>query len=133
MDQTMIDHERMIDAASRAAHEANRAYAMFLGEDHISGPWETLDEEMRASTREGVTRAINGETPEMLHQSWLRTKAQAGWRYGPTKDPVAKTHPCMVSYEMLPKAQRLKDLLFQRVARRVAQVAWESRTPEMTR
>jgi hypothetical protein len=40
-----------------------------------------------------------------------------GWVYGETKDPVAKTHPCLVAYNDLPIEQQVKDHLFRAVVK----------------
>lgn len=40
--------------------------------------------------------------------------------YGEVKDGEAKTHPCLVPYEQLPPAQRLKDDLFAAIVRTLA-------------
>lgn len=72
---------------------------------------------MKASeiAREGVEKALDGATPEDLHQSWCDFKAADGWVYGEVKDAEAKTHPCLVPYEELPEEQRIKDDLFKAV------------------
>jgi hypothetical protein len=43
---------------------------------------------------------------------WCAQKENDGWVYGPQKDAVAKTHPCLVPYEQLSADQRKKDRLF---------------------
>ncbi len=35
-----------------------------------------------------------------------------GWRYGPTQDPEAKTHPDMVPFAKLGKKEQEKDWVF---------------------
>lgn len=37
--------------------------------------------------------------------------------YGPEKDAIRKTHPCLVGYLSLPEAQRRKDDIFGAVVR----------------
>jgi hypothetical protein len=54
-------------------------------------------------------------TPAASHESWLREKERDGWVYGETKDPDAKTHPCMVPFDQLPPAQQAKDHLFRAI------------------
>jgi hypothetical protein len=39
----------------------------------------------------------------------MRARRSGGWRYGPRKDCVAKTHPSMVAYAELPESERAKD------------------------
>ena len=44
-------------------------------------------------------------------------KQAHGWKYGPEKDPQAKTHPCIVPYDKLPDEQRDKSRLFVAIVR----------------
>jgi len=95
------------------AHEANRAYCAALGDDSQPA-WEDAPDWQRESARNGVEAILAGrvQSPEQSHESWLREKTDAGWRYGPVKDPEQKTHPCFLPYGELPEAQRRKDALF---------------------
>ncbi len=103
---------RIIEACARLAHEASRIYCEVIG-DPVSLSWEECSEEMRTSIRQGVYGVLNdGHSPEESHKSWLKFKADHGWTYGPVKDEVAKRHPCMVDYAMLPTHQKAKDALF---------------------
>ncbi len=118
------------EACARAAHEANRAYCIAIG-DLSQLPWETAPEWVRESARAGVVKAIAGATPEELHDAWLNDKVRDGWRYGPTKDEKAKTHPCMVKYSALPEEHRRKDAIYSAVVRAMA-VALGIRLPGTT-
>jgi hypothetical protein len=104
-----------------AAHEANAAYCRGLGDDSQL-PWAEAPEWQRESALKGVQCALDGATPEQLHESWMGAKAADGWRFGEVKDAEAKTHPCMVPYAELPEAQRKKDEVFQRTVRTMASV-----------
>lgn len=99
------------EACARAAHEANRAYCIAIG-DTSQPPWETAPEWQKSSARNGVSGALAGNTPEQSHESWMAEKAATGWKYGPVKDPEKREHPCFVPYAELPEAQRAKDDLF---------------------
>ena len=117
--------EKTIEACSRAAHEANRAYCLALGD--LSQPsWEDAPEWQKSSARNGVKGALSGNTPEQSHESWLAEKKATGWAYGPVKDPEAKLHPCFVPYSELPSAQRAKDSIFITVVRVVGLALEES-------
>lgn len=108
--------EKTIEACARAAHEANRAYCIALG-DTSQPAWDDAPEWQRTSARNGVRGALGGNTPEQSHESWLAEKAAAGWKYGPVKDPEKREHPCFVPYADLPPAQRAKDHVFVTVVR----------------
>lgn len=106
--------EKTVRACAEHAHEINRVYCFALG-DASQPPWALAAPWQRESAEAGV-RAIlsgSGQTPEKLHELWLQDKFRNGWVYGPTKDPLAKTHPCMVPYAELPVEQRAKDYLFR--------------------
>ena len=103
---------------ARVAHEANRAYCDTIG-DPPQLSWDSAPAWQRTSAIEGVRfLAYNrGAWPEECHENWMRDKERDGWKHGVVKDPEAKTHPCMVPYANLPKAQRAKDTLFHAVVR----------------
>jgi hypothetical protein len=103
---------------ARICHEANRAYCLALG-DTSQQPWEAAPKWQRDSAIAGVAFLLDRSAagPADSHKSWFDQKKHDGWRYGPTKDEDAKTHPCMVDYMDLPMAQRAKDRLFCSIVR----------------
>lgn len=102
---------------ARVVHEANRAYQLVLGEP-VSPPWDDAPEWMRESTVTGVEFVIMDDPePEAQHRLWMTTRELDGWVYGPVKDEVSKTHPCLVAYSALPAAQRAKDVLLREIVR----------------
>lgn len=103
-------------AAARAAHEANRAWCLAIG-DTSQQSWETAPAWQVDSAVKGVQGVMAGNGPEQSHESWLKEKEENGWVYGPVKDPEAKTHPCFVPYADLPPEQRAKDHIFVGVVR----------------
>jgi len=109
-----------LEAMARAAHEANRAYCIALG-DTSQPPWESAPEWQRKSAIEGARAALDpSQTPEKSHEGWMAQKIEDGWSWGPVKDPDAKTHPCLVPYDQLPAEQRAKDSIFLAVTRALA-------------
>ena len=114
----MSDYD-VVEACARAAHEVNRAYCLALG-DESQPPWDTAPDWQKSSARNGVAGALDGNTPEQSHESWLKEKAETGWKYGPVKDPEKKEHPCFVPYSELPASQQAKDHLFTSTVREVA-------------
>lgn len=94
-------------------HDANRRYCMSIG-DNSQLPWEEAPEWQRQSAIAGVKfRLENPDAPDSAqHDAWSADKVKDGWVYGEVKDPVKKTHPCLVPFDQLPIEQRRKDTLF---------------------
>lgn len=106
-----------LNEIAMVAHEANRALCQLQG-DHSQLPWAEAPEWQRVSAKNGVEHAKNPDAqPRDSHESWLAEKEAGGWVYGETKDPEAKTHPCIMPYDDLPPEQQIKDVLFLAVAR----------------
>jgi hypothetical protein len=120
VDAEMVASPASVEAAARAAHEANRAYCIAIG-DTSQVAWDDAPEWQRASARLGVEQIARdpSTTPEQSHEGWLAVKREEGWTYGPVKDPDAKLHPCFVPYADLPESQRAKDHVFGAVVRAV--------------
>lgn len=114
----MSTSPKIVEAAARAAHEANRAWCLAHG-DASQLPWDEAPEWQRSSCLKGIEGVLRGNGPREAHEGWLAEKKADGWVYGAVKDPVAKTHPCMVAYDALPPEQRAKDGIFVKVARAV--------------
>ena len=108
-----------IEGIARVCHEANRILCEVISDLAVAPSWEGATAEQRASVIAGVrfTLANPAATPEDQHLEWLASKTIDGWKWGPKKDEVLKTHPCCCPYHDLPKAQRVKDALFQRIIR----------------
>ena len=99
-------------------HETNRAYCRTLG-DITQPPWDEAPEWQKASAVDGVRfHLANAGAPDSAsHDNWMAHKLADGWKYGETKDPDAKTHPCLVPFDQLPIEQQRKDGLFAAVVR----------------
>jgi hypothetical protein len=95
-------------------YEAARLEAMASGRRIVPEPWGERDDVFREQMTEYV-ESLRGKplpTPEEAHDSWWQKYLDMGWRYGPERDPVEKTHPDMVPYDDLPKDERDKDEVF---------------------
>jgi hypothetical protein len=108
--------ESLEQLIARVAHEINRAYCASLG-DTSQPAWADAPEWQKDSAINGVRMHLANPDagPDDSHKSWMTEKLQAGWKFGPVKDPEKKEHPCMVPYEELPQEQRAKDYLFRAV------------------
>lgn len=103
---------------AKVCHEANKAYCASIGDDSQTS-WEDAPDWQKESAINGVTYHLGhpDSTSADSHQNWLNVKIEAGWRYGPVKNPDIKEHPCCVPYDDLPKEQRAKDTLFLSIVR----------------
>lgn len=101
------------ERVARTCHEVNRAYCEGHG-DFTQVPWDEAPQWVHDSAMQGVKFFHENptSTPEDMHMSWCKQKMATGWRFGKTKDPLKKEHPCLVSYSKLPNQQRVKDTLF---------------------
>jgi hypothetical protein len=107
----------IIDIA-KTCHEANRAYCRSLG-DFSQSSWQEAPEWQQKSIISGVCAIIRDPqiTPEDSHQNWMKQKILDGWTYDVIKDITAKTHPCLLPYDKLPKEQKAKDFIFGAIVR----------------
>lgn len=101
---------------ARVCHETNRAYCEALG-DNSQVAWEDAPDWQRDSAVEGVRFHIENPDagPSASHNSWMAQKEADGWVYGEVKDEEKKTHPCMVSFFLLPVEQQAKDFIFRAI------------------
>lgn len=107
-----IKFMNIIDIA-RVCHEVNKAYCKSIGDDSQKS-WNDCALWQRESAIAGVEYKLKNPdvTPEDQHNAWCKDKITAGWIFGLVKDSEKKTHPCLVSYDKLPQAQKAKDYLF---------------------
>lgn len=108
--------ELNIEKIAKACHEVNRAYCLALG-DTSQPAWEDAPQWQKDSAMLGVKLHANSPDagPQASHESWMAQKLADGWEYGPTKDPEAKRHPCIVPFDALPVEQQAKDFIFRAV------------------
>lgn len=97
-------------------HEVNRAYCVSLG-DNSQLAWADAPDWQKNSAVDGVEYhlTVEGTKPEDSHVNWLKMKNEEGWTYGRVKDPIKKTHPCMVAFNLLPAPQKAKDHIFKAI------------------
>ena len=103
-----------IDDIALVCYQANRAWCETIG-DSSQFDWKYAPDWQKQSVIDGVSFHL--ETPDATdadsHNAWLKYKQAEGWQWGEKKDPEAKRHPQMVSFEDLPSEQQVKDRLFR--------------------
>lgn len=120
----MSEANAWIALAAQVCHEANRAIQIATLDPSPSPKWDDAPNWQKASAIEGVVNALNGQTPQELHESWMEFKRKDGWVYGEDKDAEAKTHPCMVPYGELSEDQLVKDYVFQAIVQTFKETAF---------
>lgn len=107
----MINVNKKIENIARLCHEANRVLQTTF-DDPVNPPWDELSDDLKDSTYIGVMKALEGATPEELHESWREERISQGWTWGHPLDHEKKIHPNLVPYEDLPVDQLAKDAMF---------------------
>lgn len=109
------------DVAERRAifvYEGARQQAAAVDAPIIPEPWSTRDTAFRTQFLAVVEMMCGPDrkcSPEELHDDWVLAYEAMGWRYGPVRDPEAKTHPDMVAFDMLSPREQIKDEVFVRL------------------
>lgn len=96
-------------------YEAARLAAIAAKAPIVPEPWDGRDEAFRSQFLGVIERQCSpsrSADPAALHQDWVEAYEAMGWRFGPTRDPLTKTHPDMVPYEELGQLERDKDAVF---------------------
>lgn len=44
-----------------------------------------------------------------VHEVWAANRMREGWRYGDRIDEDAKTHPCLIDYDLLSESEKDYD------------------------
>lgn len=102
----------------RVVHEALRAYGIGMGQKPLP-TWNRAPKWMKKSTLDSVVSVFEDpdQTPGRQHRQWMEAKLADGWRKGPVKDGVKKTHPLMIPFEELPAEEQRKDTILLALVR----------------
>lgn len=120
--------DRDIENIARTAHGANLEWCQSHGDWSIT-PWVDAPDWQKESVMDGVRFHVNNPSmsPEQSHENWCKFKEKDGWVWGERKDPVAKTHPCLLDYWDLPFHHRMKDHIFRAVVHAMVEHYRESK------
>ena len=72
-----------------------------MNQMYTPAPLDTRDIELPKELDELIE-----EMARNVHDVWAQGRIAEGWTYGKQRDDKRKTHPCLVSYEELPDAER---------------------------
>lgn len=104
----------LLTLCCRIAADANIHYCLNINEPPPPA-WDGLTNAMQEGMIKGAQMALAGSSPEQSHENWCKTRLAEGWEYATITDRENKKHACLVPYNELPEAQRVKDALFQGV------------------
>jgi RyR domain len=105
----------MLDRRAIFVYECARMQAFAVQAPIIPEPWPHRDEAFRAQFLDVIEMMCGPDRktdPAELHDDWVKAYEAMGWRYGPVRDPEAKTHPDMVRFDELDPRERDKDAVF---------------------
>jgi hypothetical protein len=111
-DVQLVPEIEVVEIA-KVCHQANKAWCEAKG-DNSQKDWEEAEDWQRQSAITGVIFRLSNPNAgkDAQHNAWMQDKINDGWVYGHIKDTVAKTHPCIVEFELLSEFQQKKDALF---------------------
>lgn len=96
-------------------YEAARWQAIAAEAPIVPEPWQQREQAFRDQFLPVIDMMCGPDrksSPEELHDDWVRAYEAMGWRYGPVRDPQARTHPDMVPYGDLEQREQDKDAVF---------------------
>ncbi len=64
----------------------------------------------KISLDQGAHLRLCAALAKQKHEDWVRERADAGWRYGPTFSTTNKTHPLLRPWDQIPDRYRVPDL-----------------------
>lgn len=104
-------------AVARIAYEAQRQLRLALAETPTPVAFDHLDAAEHQKFVDGARMFLLRPhlAADEMHRSWAIAKLAEGWKYGPTKDEEAKTHPRLIPFESLPTQDQMKDKFFRDV------------------
>lgn len=109
------EYGRLSERRAVFVYEGARLQAVAVNAPIVPEPWAERDEAFRTqflSVIEMMCGPDRKSDPEELHDDWVRAYEAMGWRYGPERDPIAKTHPDMVPFGDLGHEEQIKDAVF---------------------
>lgn len=113
-----MNNTKLIEQIAQIVHEANKALCETAG-DMSQKSWNDAAEWQKDAAREGVKEILTNKniSDGDMHIKWCEFKIADGWKYGPVKDGVKKTHPCLIPFAELDKIDQQKDALFVAIVR----------------
>ena len=96
-------------------YEVARMQAAAVNAPIVPEPWSAREQDFRDQFLDVIAMMTGPDRkndPEELHNDWWKKYLEMGWKYGPERDPIAKTRPDMVPYYDLGWEEQSKDAVF---------------------
>ena len=116
-----LSEDRIWAIAEKMQGEIAKEIRVMLGEEAYNPRIFTEEERVRRITAMRDC-AANSTSDAERHESWCKMHVDAGWVYGESFDPVAKTHPNLMPWDQLPSSTRSKARIFDIVARAAREI-----------
>ena len=110
----MTDHTLDLRRA-KFVYEAARLAAIAAGAPIVPSSLVDREPDFRTQFVEAIAKQCGpdrSESPEQLHENWMRAYIANEWVYGVKYDRARRTHPDLVPYKQLGKLERDKDEVF---------------------
>ena len=104
-----------ITTIAKIIYEATRLEAEWSKRRIVPEKWEKRDDKFKAQFIDIIGKYLSQDellTPEEIHNSWMKSYIDMGWKYGEVRDVVERTHPDILPFGELPKDEKDKDAIF---------------------
>lgn len=108
-------NKQLTESRAWFVYEAARLQAEAMNAPVVPEPWEDREEPFKQQFYDVIEMMCGPDrksSPEELHDDWVKAYEEMGWKYGPERDPEAKTHPDMVPFDELGFREQIKDAVF---------------------
>jgi len=96
-------------------YEGARLQAMAASAPIVPEPWPRRETKFQVQFRNVIKMMMGPDrksSPEELHEDWVKSYEEMGWRHGPKRSVVLKEHPDMVPFDELEPSEQAKDAVF---------------------
>lgn len=105
----------LTERRARFVYEGARLAAQAANAPIVPVAWEERESAFREQFLDVIARQcgpLRSQSPEELHEDWVRAYLAMGWVAGSGYDRERKIHPDMVAYAELGQLERDKDAVF---------------------
>jgi hypothetical protein len=96
-------------------YEGARLQAVAANAPVVPEPWPQRDQKFRTQFLNVIKMMMSEDrksSPAELHDDWVKSYEEMGWKYGPKRSVILKEHPDMVPFDQLEPHEQDKDAVF---------------------